>query len=148
MAENIVPKRPAALDQRRQITIAEFHSELKAQGIASHEDLAFKCPLCQTVQSGRDLIDAGAGATFDDVEKYVGFSCVGRFTNAGSPRAKPDGKPCNWTLGGFFQLHKLEVVDEGGRVYRRFELATPAEAQAHAAKRSSKQDAPAPGVPA
>jgi len=123
----------------RRLTIPEFHSELKAQGVASHENFAFKCPLCQTVQSGRDLIDAGAGATFDDVEKYVGFSCVGRFTNAGSPRKKPDGKPCNWTLGGFFQLHKLEVVDEDGRVFRRFEPATQAEAQAHAAKRASEK---------
>lgn len=115
------------------ITLVEFHAELKAQGVRSHEDSAFVCPMCQTVQSGKDLIAAGAGKDFDEVEEYVGFSCVGRFTGAGSPRSKPDGKPCNWTLGGLFLLHKLEVVTPDGKHHPRFELATPEQAQAHAA---------------
>ena len=45
------------------------------------------------------------------------------------------GKPCNWTLGGLFALHKLEVVTPDGEKHPRFELATPAEAQAHMAAR-------------
>lgn len=118
----------------KRLTIPEFHAELKAQGVGSHEDVAFKCPMCGTIQSGRDLIAAGAGVSFDDVERYVGFSCIGRFTGAPAPRAKPDGKPCNWTLGGLFSLHKLEVVDDDGGAHPRFELATPEEAQAHTAR--------------
>lgn len=55
----------------------------------------------------------------------LGFSCVGRFTQAGPPRRKPDGRPCNWTLGGLFKLHTLEVVDEEGQAHPLFELATP-----------------------
>ena len=115
------------------ITIPEFHARLKAQGVKRHEDFAFKCPMCGTVQSGQSLISAGAGSGFEAVEKYVGFSCVGRFTGAGAPRKKPDGKPCDWTLGGFFRLHKLEVVDENGELHPRFEIASPEEAQALAA---------------
>jgi hypothetical protein len=122
----------------RRITIAEFHAELKAQGVSSNDDIAFKCPMCGTIQSGRDLIATGAGTNFDDVEKYVGFSCVGRFTDAPAPRAEPDGKPCNWTLGGLFKLHKLEVIDADGRAHPRFELATPEEAQSHVAKTQAR----------
>lgn len=120
------------------ITIPEFHARLKAQGVKRHEDFAFKCPMCGTVQSGQSLICAGAGKDFDAVEKYVGFSCVGRFTGAGAPRKKPDGKPCDWTLGGFFRLHKLEVIDEGGKHCPRFEIAPPEEAQALAAHHAEK----------
>lgn len=115
-------------------TIPEFHAALKAQGVKPHEHLAFKCPICGTIQSGRDLIAAGAGKTFDDIERYVGFSCVGRFTNAGPHKtgAAP-GRGCDWTLGGLFTLHTTEVIDSEGKKRPRFDLATPEEAQAHAA---------------
>jgi hypothetical protein len=115
----------------RTLTIAEFHEALWSQGVSGEEHLAFKCPMCGTIQSAHDLIRVGAGTTFDEVSRYVAFSCVGRWTGAGSPRRKPDGKPCNWTLGGLFQTHKLEVVTWDGRRHPRFELATPEEAQAH-----------------
>lgn len=133
------PEEPAAPTKRqakpevRKITVATFHDELRAQGVA-REDLAFVCPMCGTVQSARDLIEVGAGKTFDEVEKYLAFSCVGRWTGAGAPRAEPDGKPCNWTLGGLFTTHKLEVVTEDGEKHPRFEPARPAQAKAHAAR--------------
>ena len=113
------------------VTIKDFGAECKAQGVKSNLDIAVVCPCCKTVQSARDLIAAGAGADFKAVDKYLGFSCVGRFTGAGSPRRTPDGKPCNWTLGGLFRLHTLEVVTEDGEHHPHFELATPEQAQAH-----------------
>lgn len=116
----------------RAIPLAQFRAELVAQGVGSHEDAAFVCPMCGTVQSSRDLIAAGAGKDFDSVERYLGFSCVGRFTGAKAPRNKQDDKPCNWTLGGLFRLHQLEVVTEDGERHPRFELATPEQSQAHA----------------
>ncbi len=114
-------------------TIEDFRSELKAQGVDKLH-LAFICPMCKTVQSAADLIAAGAGTDFDSVQGVLGFSCVGRFTGAGSARKEPDGKPCNWTLGGFFQMHKLVVIDEDGKRHPHFEPATPEQAQAHAAQ--------------
>jgi hypothetical protein len=119
------------MSEMKRLSIPEFHAELKAQGVSAREHFAFRCPMCKTVQSGRDLIAAGAGSTFDEVERFVGFSCVGRFKGAASPRREPDGNPCDWTLGGLFRLHSLEVIDEDGNAHPRFDLATPEEAQAH-----------------
>ncbi|MEN5278894.1 VVA0879 family protein [Brucella sp. TWI432] len=110
------------------ISLGEFRARLKSQGV-SKEHLAFKCPMCDFVQSAQSFICAGAGEDFAAVEKYVGFSCVGRFTGAGSSRKEPDGKPCDWTLGGLFQFHKMEVqIEDEARPV--FEIASAAEAEA------------------
>jgi hypothetical protein len=123
----------------RTITVDQFQLELKAQGVKSHHDFAFRCPVCKTVQSARDLIKAGAGQNFAQVEKYLAFSCVGRFTGAGAwKKDEAPGRGCNWTLGGLFQLHKLTVTTPDGERHPRFELATPEEAQAHAAKHAAE----------
>lgn len=118
----------------RTIPVEQFHAELKAQGVGSREHFAFKCPMCGTVQSGHDLIIAGAGKTFADVERFLGFSCVGRWTNAGPHKTgDPPGRGCDWTLGGPTSNHKL-VVRLSGKEHPLFEPATPEEAQAHQSK--------------
>lgn len=116
----------------KRLTVEEFRAAIKAQNVPSREDYAFICPMCGVVQSARDLITAGAGEDFNAVEKYVGFSCVGRFIGAPSPRREHDGSPCNWTLGGLFQTHRFEVITEDGRAHPHFEPASPEAAQAHA----------------
>lgn len=121
------------------MTLEDFRAALKAQGVSDRTHYAFTCPACGTVQSAADLIAAGAGSSFDDVEQYVGFSCVGRFTGAGSPRKEADGKPCNWTLGGLFKLHDLEVVTPDGKRHPHFQPATTAEAQALEASRQPQE---------
>lgn len=117
----------------RTITVAEFHAELKAQGLP-HEMVVLICPMCGCPQCAQDLIAAGAGKDFDAVERFLGFSCFGRWTGAQSPRGEPDGKPCDWTLGGLFTLNKLAVVTEDGASHPRFEPASPEVAQKHALK--------------
>lgn len=118
----------------RRITVDEFHAEIRAQGAPTRRDVAFKCVVCGTVQSMNSLIAAGAGANEEEVEQFVGFSCVGRWTGAGPHRdgAKP-GAGCDWTLGGFFRLHTVEVITSDGP-NPIFELASPAEALALAQK--------------
>ena len=64
------------------IKLDDFLLELKAQGVP-RKHLAFRCPICQTIQSMASLMAAGAGDSEEAVEKYLGFSCVGRFTGAG-----------------------------------------------------------------
>ncbi len=117
------------------MTLEEFRAAVHAQGVPK-EHCAFKCPRCETIQSASDLVAAGAGPDFDAVEKHLGFSCVGRFTGAGSPRRQPDGQPCNWTLGGLFQMHHLIVVTEDGKEHPHFVPASPDEAQAHMSRKA------------
>ena len=93
------------------MTVDEFHAAIKAQGMERIEDVTFQCPRCKTIQSAQDLIDAGAGASMNEVEKYVAFSCVGRFTK---------DKGCDWTLGGLFKIHELEVITPDGTHHPRF----------------------------
>lgn len=106
------------------IDVSELHRRLDEQGVSAREHFAFVCPMCRTVQSATSLMKAGAGQSMQEVEKYLGFSCVGRFLDAPAPRKEPDGNPCNWTLGGVFRLHKLEIVDPDGKHHPYFEIAS------------------------
>lgn len=122
----------------RKIAAEELHAEMKAQGVTDRLDIAFKCVMCGTVQSMRSLIDAGAGA--DRVENVIGFSCEGRWRNAGpAKKGKPgkDARGCDWTLGGLFSLHRLEVTTPDGKTYPSFELASVA---SHLAGRNGAAD--------
>ena len=119
------------------MTLDEFHDACKAQS-PSRELIVFICPVCGTLQTARDLITAGAGADFDAVERYLGFSCVGRFMGAPGPRNPVDGKPCNWTLGGLFNFHRLEVVTPDGKTHPRFELAEREVADAYRGRGAPK----------
>ena len=114
----------------KRITLEELQAACMAQ--ASRSELTtVKCPMCGTLQNALDFIAAGAGKDWDDVSRYIGFSCVGRFTGAGSPRKEPDGQPCNWSLGGLFKTHRMVVVTPDGIEHPHFELASPEEAAAH-----------------
>lgn len=116
----------------RTVTLEQFQAELLAQKVP-RDHLAVKCPMCKTVQSAADLIADGAGASFEDVERFLGYSCVGRWKDK---HARGPGKGCDWTLGGFLQLHKLVIVADGKR-HPHFEPATPAEAQTHFAAKGA-----------
>lgn len=119
------------------ITIEELHSRFKAQGVSTHEHIAFKCVICSTVQSMASLVKAGCPP--EKSETQVGFSCEGRWSNAGPypNEKKRDAKSvarrqvrgCDWTLGGLFRLHTLEVIDADGKPQPIFEPASPEEAQ-------------------
>lgn len=120
------------------ISIDELHARFKAQGVSAREHIAFKCVICGTVQSMASLIKAGCAS--DKLENLVGFSCEGRLTNAGPwPSSQNrDAKSikrreirgCDWTLGGLFQIHNIEVTNAEGKPQPIFDLATAGEAQA------------------
>ncbi len=118
------------------IPLEEFQARVAALGLPSNH-VAFRCPICGTVQSMASLVRAGVPE--DTVESVIGFSCEGRWTGAGP--AVPDGdtspkavarravRGCDWTLGGLFRLHPLEVLTPTG-VRECFALATVEEAEA------------------
>lgn len=111
------------------ITKSEFDALVEAQKMHKRCK-AFICPMCDTVQSMASLVDAGVPK--DEVHNYIGFSCEGRWRDAGSPMDKKRDKTirgCNWTLGGLFKLHKMEVMVDGEPNHPFFEPATPEQAQ-------------------
>ena len=68
----------------------------------------FKCVRCGEVQDYHDFKNAGV----ENPENYVYFSCIGRFVQ---------NRGCDWTLGGLFQIHNLEVVAPDGDTIPVFE---------------------------
>lgn len=79
-----------------------------------HRHWAFVCPVCGTVQSAESLIRAGVKRAM--VDGALGFACVGRFTGAGEhEQGERPGRGCDYTLGGLFKLHELEVEMDGRR---------------------------------
>lgn len=70
----------------------------------------------------------------------IGFACEGRLTDAGpypaasdksrKAQARRNKRGCDWTLGGLFKLHELEVETPDGEVHPRFQVASRDEASA------------------
>lgn len=92
------------------LTLEEYLSAMKSQNV-DMENATVQCPKCKTLQSISDLIIAGAGKNVEEAGKHFGFACIGRFDNK---------KGCDWSLGGLFQIHKLEVIYPDGSVGPRF----------------------------
>jgi hypothetical protein len=72
----------------------------------------FECPICGNHQSGASVI--ARNPKIDKWDTWIHFSCEGRFT---------EGVGCNWTLGGLFQIHRLEVHSKDGKGTPSFEFA-------------------------
>ncbi len=70
---------------------------------SSMRDWKFKCPSCETPQSMNDLLQY---VSKEYAQSYIAFSCIGR-VNGTLKAKKPIG--CDWTLGGLFRIHNLEV---------------------------------------
>jgi len=103
--------------KRETMTRDEFLTIATGNGAVPIEKALFECPMCKTKQSATDLIDAGAGDSLESVQGYLAFSCIGRWDSA---------KGCDWTLGGLFQLHEVEVEFEPGQMRPCFRPVEPA----------------------
>lgn len=122
----------------RTLTLEEFNDAIFEQTGGDFKKVVFVCPACKTPQGFQDFIDAGVGITPLEVKDQVGTECYGRHTGAGGARKKPDGKPCDWALWGFLQIHDLEVVVPNGMTYPHFEFASAAQYKAYHEARAAK----------
>lgn len=103
--------------EREQITLDQFVTRLQAQGVPQ-EHYAFRCVRCGHIQSAVSL---ARYLPPEDADNAAYFACEGRFN-------KKVG--CDWTLGGLFRIHKLEVLSDEGKIVPVFEPASPEEARA------------------
>lgn len=99
-----------------QISRKDFFDTADNQYGVSSKDWQLVCPRCGTVQSGQDFIDAGVDK--ETAQNQFGFSCIGRSVK---------NKGCDWTLGGLFKIHEIEIIDEEGVKHPFFRLATAEE---------------------
>ena len=97
------------------IKIKDFVEEAKKRFGEDNKKWKFKCPKCGTTQSAEDFakLDCFKDKK-EEIDKYLGFSCIGRFD---------DKIGCDWTLGGLFQIHDIEIEDKNGKMHKHFELA-------------------------
>jgi len=101
--------------ERRQVLLADYRAEGTKRFGEDRKKWLYVCPICKTVQGYGDFKRLPEEMSDDKIASYLAFSCIGRFTEG--------KKGCDWTLGGLFQIHTLEVIDDEGRKHPRFEFA-------------------------
>ena len=94
----------------KQISIEEYINLFKERFGFVRKNWKVKCAKCGEVQSIQDFVDQG----IKEPTNFWGFSCIGRWDKK---------RGCDWTLGGLFQIHTLEVIDAEGKAHPRFEVA-------------------------
>ena len=82
----------------------------------------FKCPACGHGQSVAEVMERHPALSVDEVKKWIYFSCEGR--EWACKRLKPE-VGCDWTLGGFFQIHHMTVTAPDGHKSPVFEFDHP-----------------------
>ena len=73
----------------------------------------FVCPSCGHKQSVKSVVQNNPSLNPEDVENWIHYNCEGRIN---------EGEGCNWTLGGLFKIHELEI-DYFGKIIQSFEFA-------------------------
>lgn len=84
---------------------------------ADRKGWKFVCAGCKTVQSAHDFMQHAKDKEAmrkDMLRGIVGFSCIGRYV---------DGIGCDWTLGGFFQIHTSLIHTDEGKDVPVFDFA-------------------------
>lgn len=101
-------------DKRRRVKLADWHAEGIARFGENPLKWKFVCPSCGMVQTAEDW--KGYGIPFRDVDRQVGFNCIGRRILSVCPTADVvefgdmnKGFGCNYTGGGLFRVNPVEV---------------------------------------
>jgi hypothetical protein len=74
----------------------------------------FACPSCGHEQSHNEV--KSRKSDIGDTSGWIYFACEGRHVA---------GVGCDWTLGGLFQIHSLEVMEDSGRAVQCMRFAHP-----------------------
>lgn len=83
---------------RHQIDVEDFR-RIATETFGAPDQWRFRCPQCGHVQSIASVKEHDTEPNRDNFT-WITFSCEGRFV---------PGFGCNWTLGGLFKIHTVEV---------------------------------------
>lgn len=109
-------KKPFQVGERRTIPLSEFLAEASSRFGNDPNEWRFECVRCGGTQSAKEFMDLGLSE--EDASKTAHYSCIGRIDSS---------RGCDWSLGGLFSIHTLEVERPDGDVVPCFELAPPPE---------------------
>lgn len=107
--------------KRRRMTVHEWRAKATRLFGPDPKKWRFRCVRCGNVQSFESVIEHNPALAPKDGEaegdsriwRWINFACEGRHT---------EGRGCDWTLGGLFQIHTLEIIDESGTIHPSFEF--------------------------
>lgn len=99
--------------ERREIPLAEWQAEGLRRFGRDPLDWRFKCVICGHVQDGRGMMERH-NISQDEALSRSSFSCEGRLGGE---------EGCDWSLGGLFKLHTVEIVHPDGSREPVFEFA-------------------------
>lgn len=114
MKKPLLPAPAPDISQRKVIKHADWMAEGTRLFGPRTSAWRFKCVMCGHVQTAKDFVDAGV--TPESAAAKVYYSCFGRVVK---------GQGCDWSLGGLFQFHKVEVEMPDGSKTKAFEFAEP-----------------------
>ena len=112
--KKVLPKPIAPPKERVTMTLEAWRAEATKRFGPRGQDWRFKCAMCGQEQSFQDFLDAGM--TPEEAQSRAHFSCLGRWVT---------GRGCDWTLGGLFRIHTVEVETPDGKKTPVFEFADP-----------------------
>lgn len=102
-------------NKKRRVTLDEWHLEGARRYGRNVTKWRFVCPSCGMAQSAEDW--RAYGAPIRDIDRRLGFSCIGNRIKAVCPTAdvvdfaEPNrGLGCVYVGGGLFRLNPVEVV--------------------------------------
>ena len=91
-------------------------------------DWKFKCPICHTIQTAKDFVNAGLSK--EEASTSIAQECIGRYLpekqKAFGDRKKDKfvkGVPCNYAGYGLFKLNPIEIIMDDGTKYQAFDFA-------------------------
>ena len=95
------------MSKKNRITQMTYREWVRQTKLLFGEDSSkwrFKCPSCGHVQSIESIREHDPSLKIDDVAQWIQYHCEGR-TNK--------GQGCDWSLGGLFHIHTLEIITDG-----------------------------------
>ncbi|MFJ1269930.1 VVA0879 family protein [Legionella lytica] len=107
-------------DSKENMNHSEWLEKAKMLYGENAGDWKFKCPICETVQTARDFVNAGLSK--EEASSSIAIECIGRFLpnkqKAIGGKKIIKGEPCNYAGYGLLPLNPIEIeMDDGSKQY-------------------------------